>query len=94
MYLPLTNNTEEKFKIVIFNVVYEIKQLWNINGFWTLDIKDVNGEILIAGIKIVTKLLLLQQYPYIPFDLKSEKDDDPNRNNLSEFQLQIINKNV
>jgi len=45
MYLPLTNNPEESFNISIFETVYLCRQLWNENGFWTLDIKDASGDI-------------------------------------------------
>ena len=94
MYLPLTNNPEENFNISIFNIIYIFRQLWNEIGFWTLDIKDVDGNSLVYGVKIITQEYLLQQYPQIPFDLKSENNNDPGRQDLESFLLEVINKNV
>jgi len=94
MYLPLTNNSEENFNISIFDIIYIFRQLWNEIGFWTLDIKDADGNILVYGVKIITQEFLLQQYPQIPFDLKSKNENDPGRQDLELFLLEVNNKNV
>ena len=94
MILPLTNNPEETFNISIFDIIYNFRQLWNEYSFWTLDLKDADGNILVYGVKIVAGEFLLQQYPDIPFDLKNDTAIDPNRNNLDEFQLEIIDKDA
>lgn len=94
MYLPLTNNPEETFNISIFEVIYICRQLWNENGFWTLDIKDANGAVLIYGLKLVTQEFLLRQYPQLDFDLISAINLDPVRDNLDSFNLEVIAKDV
>ena len=94
MYLPLTNNPEESFNISIFDIVYNIRQLWNENGFWTIDILDAQSTVLVYGVKIVTQHLILEQYPEIPFDLFSDDEADPGRNDLESFLLGVINKDV
>ena len=94
MYLPLTNNPEENFNVSIFDIVYIFRQLWNEIGFWTLDIKDADGNILVYGIKLITKENLTWQYPQVPFDLRSENETDPGRLNLESFLLEVTNKNV
>lgn len=94
MYLPLTNNPEESFNISIFETIYLCRQLWNENGFWTLDIKDANGNILVCGVKLVAQEYLLSQYPQLDFDLISTVDLDPDRNNLNIFNLGVIDKDV
>jgi hypothetical protein len=94
MYLPLVNNPEEKFNISINEIVYSFKQLWNTNGFWTLDITDPDGVVLVYGVKLVTQLYLLIQYPHIPFDLYSSNELDPDRNSLNEFLLDVSIKDV
>lgn len=94
MNLPLTNNPEESFNISIFEMIYLFRQLWNENGFWTFDINDSNGNIIVYGVKVITKEFLLQQYPQLRFDLISEADSDPGRNNLDSFNLKVINKDV
>ena len=94
MYLPLTNNPEENFNVSVFEIVYIFRQLWNGIGFWALDIKDVDGNILVYGVKLITKEYLLQQYPQIPFELKSENETDPGRLDLESFLLEVTDKNV
>ena len=94
MYLPLTNNPEENFNVSISDIVYTFKQLWNEIGFWTLNIKDADGNILVYGVKIITQEFLFRQYPQIPFDLKSETETDPGRQDLESFLLEVIDKNV
>lgn len=94
MYLPLINNPEETFNISIFNTIYIFRQLWNENGFWTIDIKDANSNIIVSGIKLITQEFLLHQYPQITFDLISSVAADPGRYDLSFFQLEITDKNV
>ena len=94
MYLPLTNNPEESFSVAIFNIIYNFRQLWNGIGFWTLDIKDADGNVLVYGVKLITKEYLLRQYPQIPFDLKSENATAPGRLDLESFLLGVTNKNV
>lgn len=92
--LPLTNNAEESFNITILDVVYNIRQLWNTLGFWTIDVLDEDGAAVVLGVKIVTKTNILAQYPEVPFDLRSEADLDPARDNLDEFNLAVTEKNV
>jgi len=94
MILSLTNNPEETFNISILNIVYSFRQLWNENGFWTLDISDSDENILVYGVKIVAGAFLLEQYPDIPFDLKNDTEIDPSRNNLNEFIIEVFNKDA
>ena len=94
MYLPLTNNPEESFNASIFDIVYIFRQLWNEIGFWVLDIKDADGNVLVYGVKIVTQEYLLRQYPQIPFDLRSENETDPGRFDLESFLLEVSDKDV
>ena len=92
MILPLTSNPSETFSFNINDTIYKFKQMWNTQGFWTLDILDINDNAFINGVKIVTKTNLLSMHPGIPFDLRSERDVDPTRNNLNEFELIVIEK--
>lgn len=94
MFLPLTNNPEESFTTPIFGATYNFRQLWNVNGFWTIDIMDAQMVVLVYGVKIVTKHLLLEKYPQIRFDLFSDADSDPGRNDLESFLIEVSNKDV
>lgn len=92
MILSLTNNPSESFNFNIEGEIYKFKQKWNTLGFWTLDILNIDGIPFVYGVKIVTKENILAAYPDIPFDLRSERLNDPTRNNLNEFELEIIEK--
>lgn len=90
MTLPLTNSPSESFNFNINGDIYKFKQKWNTLGFWTLDIFDINGVPFVYAIKLITRENLLVAHPNIPFDLRSERSDDPQRNNLNEFELEVL----
>ena len=92
--LPLTNNPEEEFNISIFDNIYIFRQLWNEYGFWTLDIKDADGNVLVYGVKVITGEDILRQYPHILFSLIGRSETDPGRSDLEEFQLEVLSKDV
>ena len=93
--LPLTLNPEETFQITIFESLYNMRQLWNTLGFWTLDIRDENSDPLAIGVKLVTGIFLLKQYPQIRFDIKSDSLlADPGRFDLTSFVFEVTNKDV
>jgi len=92
MILPLTNNPSETFSFNIDGIIYKFKQMWNTQGFWTLDILDINDNAFIHGVKIVTKENLLFMHPGIPFDLRSERTNDPLRDTLNQFELEVLDK--
>jgi len=93
-YLPLTNNPEETFSASIFGTLYNFRQLWNTLGFWTIDILDENNNPLIYGVKILAKTSLLSQHTHIPFDLISNDEEDPERDTLDAFTLEVVDRNV
>jgi len=92
--LPFTLNPEEFFQIVIFENLYNMRQLWNTGGqYWTLDINDESNNTLVSGVKLVSGIFLLTQYPQVLFDLKSENLlADPSRNNLTDFVFEVTEK--
>ena len=93
--LPLTLNPEESFQIVIFENLYNMRQLWNNSGFWTLDINDQDNAPMALGVKLVTGITLLKQYPNIRFDMKSDSLlADPSRDDLDTFIFNVTNKDV
>jgi len=92
MTLPLTNNPSETFSFNINGEIFKFKQLWNAMGFWTLNISDANDVAIISGVKLITKENLLIMHPSIAFDLRSERDIDPTRYDLDQFELTITEK--
>ena len=93
MMLPLTINPSENFNFNINGEIYKFKQKWNTLGFWTIDITDINGVPFVYGVKLITRENLLAMHPSVPFDLRSERLNDPTRNNLNEFELEVLEKN-
>lgn len=92
MPFPLTNSPEEKFNVSISGIVYNFRQLWNENGFWTLDILTSDDVAIALGVKIVAGIPLLQQYPQLPFEFTNTGTIDPTRNTLDEFVLEVTDK--
>lgn len=85
MILDLTNDPAQKFSSVINEIRYEFTVKWNSRfSFWTIDINDDFGIKIVAGIDI------LRPFPSIPFGLKSNSDADPLRDNLNEFNLEVV----
>ena len=92
MILPLTNSPSESFTFKVNENIYKFKSKWNTQGFWTLDIFDIYGNVLVYAVKIVANENLLNAFTNIPFDLISEKEYDPTRHNLDKFDLQIVER--
>lgn len=91
--LKLSSSPEEAIKVVIDEVVYDFRQLWNTLGFWTVDIlTDDNTVPLVYGVKLVSGSFLLQQYVDIPFDIKIDSEVDPTRSNIENYILEIYSK--
>ena len=91
--LKLNSSPEEAIKVVIDEVVYDFRQLWNTLGFWTIDIlTDDNTVPLVYGVKLVSGSFLLQQYVDIPFDIKIDSEVDPTRSNIENYILEIYSK--
>ncbi|MCP3685805.1 MAG: hypothetical protein GY861_24415 [bacterium] len=89
---PVTENPEESFSIVLLGELYNIRQLWNTLGFWTIDIFDSDGTILVHGIKIVSGIFFVKQYPHIPWDLYIDEIIDPERFTLSSMVIGVYEK--
>jgi len=52
--------------VVLDSLLLTLALVWNELGkFWTLDIKDPLGDLLVAGIVLVPNQPLLQRYPAV-----------------------------
>lgn len=90
--LPTTLNPDETYNITILDVLYQVRQLWNTIGFWTLSFRNEDGLSLVLGVKIVSGIFISQQYPELPFDLKIDANEDPTRDNLNDFVIEVYSK--
>jgi hypothetical protein len=88
----LNNSPEELFSLIIGDNSYTIRQLWNTIGFWTIDIFDEQKVVIISGIKLVSGIFLLNQYPELNFDILIDTRFDISRNDLDQYPLQVYLK--
>lgn len=90
--IKLSLSPEETRTTIIEEVVYNFRQLWNTLGFWTIDILTEDSTVLVAGIKLVSGLFILQQYTNIPFDIKIDSVIDPTRFDIEDYILEVYSK--
>lgn len=90
--IKLSKSPEETITTVIEDTVYNLRQLWNTIGFWTIDILTKDGIPLVTGIKIISGLFILKQYANIPFDLKINSTVDPSRFDIEDHILEVYIK--
>lgn len=78
--IPLTP-MPQLFSIALNNIQYTILLQWcDPANCWKIDIQDVNGVNILAGIPLVTGVDLLQPYKYLNFggSLVAQTDHDIN----------------
>ena len=92
--ITFTSSPDQTFSATIDGELYTFQAVYNGNyDFWSLYISQ-NDDVLAAGIKMVTKSPLTEQYPNIPFDLQSDYSEDANGDNIEEFMLEVTSKNA
>ena len=91
--ITFTSSPDQTFSATIDGELYTFQAVYNGNyDFWSMYISQ-NDEVLAAGIKLVTKTPLTDQYPNIPFNLESGYAEDANGSNIEEFTLEVSIKN-
>lgn len=61
--IPLQNLPAYSFEIALEGATYRLAFIWNSrHDFWTMDIKDRQGTILIGGMKLVLNYEILFRY--------------------------------
>ena len=88
----LRESPEDNFSMTVDDVFYNFRQLWNTNGFWTIDIFDSDNVIIISGIRLVAGIYLLNQYPALRFNILIDTDTDPTYENLELYPLKFYTK--
>lgn len=63
----LTPSQATIFTVTLSGTAYGMRLTYNVaqEGCWVLDIGDANGNLLVAGIPLVTGVDLLAQYSYL-----------------------------
>ena len=79
----------QTFSGIINEEQYDFDVKYNARfDFWSMAISK-EDEVLAAGINLVAKTQLTEQYPNIPFNLYSSDDDDANGDNIEQFTLAV-----
>jgi hypothetical protein len=84
--IPVTEASDQSFNITLDGGLYEVRLTWNILGYWTISISDINKNAILSGMKIVLEVDLFKDHPDIGLPLGSlyavdfsEREDDIGR---------------
>lgn len=89
MIITFENLPKQRFSTVIDEIDYTIEVNYNaLYEFWVMDIES--NDFTILGIKLVAGIDLVGQYVQVPFSMKSINLDDPTRENLNLFKLEVL----
>lgn len=62
--IPL-QSVPQVFSVTLAGVTYQVTLLWRDPNGWVIDIADVSGTLILAGIPLVTGADLLEQFGYL-----------------------------
>jgi hypothetical protein len=67
--IPVAPSQAQRFTITLLGVSYNMRLTYNLaqDACWILDVGDADGDILVAGIAVVSGVDLLAQYAYLGF---------------------------
>ncbi|MEA3330600.1 MAG: hypothetical protein U9Q29_02780 [Campylobacterota bacterium] len=85
--MKFSNSPSQKFSSIINEVLHKFEVNYNNNGFWVMDIKNEDVEIL--GIKLVCGIDILAPFPSLDFTMKCDSNKDPQRFTLDTFEFEI-----
>jgi hypothetical protein len=61
--IPIKNDPNHQINITLDEEIFRLRFLYNENSdCWTMDIKDVNGNLLLSNIRLVPNFPLIKQY--------------------------------
>lgn len=91
--MTFTTDPAQKFTSIIDGERYDFSVTYNPTyKLWSMTIER-GGEILAAGINLVTNTNLTEQFPGIPFDMISSYQNDAVRDNIGQFEIAVTLKN-
>lgn len=61
--VPVTESPNQETYLTFDGVSYTVFLNWNILGFWTISISDVDGNRLLSGIKVVLQIDFFKDHP-------------------------------
>lgn len=68
--LPVVPSRGQRFKAALGDTAYNFRLTWDDaqGGCWIMDIGDVDGAVIVAGIPLVSGTDLLAQYRHLGFE--------------------------
>jgi len=89
MTITFENLPKQRFSTVINDIDYTMELNYNVMyEFWSLDIET--NDFNLYGIKLVAGIDLVEQYPQVPFTMKSVGVTDPTRDDINLFKLEVL----
>lgn len=61
--IPVTEAANQAISVVLDGVVYELDLVWNVQGFWSLSVLDLDKNVLISGVKVVLQIDFFKDHP-------------------------------
>lgn len=84
--IPLQPSKPQKLSVQLSGTVYQLALQWrSVAGCWIMDISDGYGNLLIAGVPLVTGFDLMAQHPDLGFPGQLWVQSDGNPNALPTF---------
>lgn len=90
--INFSGNPADTFNMVVLDVIYTFKTQLNTLGFWTVTVSDEDGVVIVAGVKILAVSYIFEPYPSLPFDFYVAGLEDPARDNLNTFVIEVWSK--
>lgn len=89
MTITFEDLPSQKFTTVINDIDYTIEVNYNaLYDFWSMDLSS--NDFTILGIKLVSGIDLVKQHVQVPFGLICNNAEDPTRDTLTNYKLEVI----
>jgi len=89
MIITFEDLPKQRFSTTFNEIDYSFELNYNVMyDFWSLDIET--NDFNLYGIKLVAGIDLVEQYPQVPFAMKSVGVTDPTREDIKLFKLEVL----
>ena len=89
MTITFSNDSWQKFSTTINEINYDFTASYNSTyGFWTLNVET--DDFIVNGINLVCGIDIFRAFPELPFSGICNNPEDPNRDNINLYELEIL----
>ena len=89
MIITFENNVNQKFSTTIKEIDYSFEVSYNsLYEFWSLNI--ITDGFSVSGITLVSGINIFRAFPELPFSGICNNIDDPTRDNLNLYRLEVL----